>query len=265
MYNSLQLAIKYIHYYISASNGRGHGIHSPFVFDFIEKILNDHRHFYVYDRVEALRQRMLNDKRILEVQDYGAGSSKTSSNKRSVSSIARNAVKSPKYGQFLFRLVNHYQPRRILELGTSLGISTSYLALGNPAAKVVTVEGSREIASIAEENFKDLGISSIQQVLGNFDESLPFLLQSGQSFDLVFIDGNHRKEPTLNYFKLLLKNLHNETILIFDDIHWSREMEGAWKEICSNENVRVSIDLFFLGIVIFRESIREKQHYQVRF
>jgi len=265
MYSGIKIAAKYLQYLITASNGKGHGIHSPFVFDFIEKILNDHRHFYVYDKVEALRQRMLNDKRILEVQDYGAGSSKSVSNKRSVSSIARNAVKSPKYGQFLFRLANHYQPGRILELGTSLGISTSYLALGNPRANVVTVEGSRQIASVAEDNFKDLGISSIQQVVGNFDESLPFLLQSEQQFDLVFIDGNHRKEPTLNYFKLLLKNLHNEAILIFDDIHWSREMEEAWKQISSNENVRVSIDLFFLGIVVFRESIREKQHYQIRF
>ena len=264
MYGAVQLAYKYLHYYLTASNGKGHGVHSPFVFDFIEKVLNDQRHFYAYDTIEALRNRLLNDKRVIEVEDFGAGSRISSSNKRSIESIAKNALKSPKYAQLLFRLVNHYKPGRILEMGTSLGVSTAYLAAGNPSAVVVTLEGSKEIAAVARQNFEQLGLEAIQQVTGNFDETLPFVLKD-QKFDLVFIDGNHRKEPTLNYFRLLLTNIHNETILIFDDIHWSREMEDAWMEICSNENVRVSIDLFFMGIVVFRESIREKQDYRIRF
>jgi len=264
MYSAAQLAYKYLRYYLTASNGKGHGVHSPFVFDFIEKVLNDRRHFYAYDTIEALRNRLLNDKRVIEVEDFGAGSRKDNSNKRSVASIAKNAVKPAKYGQFLFRLVNHYKPNSILEMGTSLGVSTAYLAAGNPAARVVTLEGSKEIAVVARQNFEQLGLEAIQQVTGNFDETLPFVLRD-QKFDLVFIDGNHRKEPTLNYFRLLLTNLPNEIILIFDDIHWSREMEEAWTEICSNENVRVSIDLFFMGIVVFRDGIREKQHYRIRF
>ena len=264
MYSAFQLAYKYLQYYFTASNGRGHGIHSPFVFDFIENVLNDHRHFYAYDTIEALRNRLLNDKGVIEVEDFGAGSRTDSSKKRSIASIAKNAVKPAKYGQMLFRLVNHYKPKSILEMGTSLGVSTAYLAAGNPEARVVTLEGSKEIAAIAKKNFEQLGLEAIQQVTGNFDQTLPFVLKD-QKFDLVFIDGNHRKEPTLNYFRLLLTNLYNETILIFDDIHWSREMEEAWMEICSNENVRVSIDLFFMGIVVFRNEIREKQDYKIRF
>jgi predicted O-methyltransferase YrrM len=264
MYSKLQLAYKYLQYYLTALNGKGHGVHSPFIFDFIENVLNDHRHFYIYDQVERLREQLINDNTVLEVEDFGAGSVTGASAKRTVSSIARNAAKSAKWGQFLFRLVNHYKPERVLELGTSLGLSTSYLAAGNPQARMVTLEGSKQVAAVASKTFEQLGLESIQQVTGNFDETLPFVLKD-QNFDLIFIDGNHRKQPTLNYFRLLLTNIPNEAIMIFDDIHWSREMEEAWMEICSDEKVRVSIDLFFMGMVVFRDAIREKQDYRIRF
>jgi predicted O-methyltransferase YrrM len=265
MYSPWQLAKKYCNYYLTASNGKGHGIHSPFVYDFVRNVLNDKRNFYAYQQVEALRKQMVLNKTIIEVEDFGAGSAVNKTNQRSIASIARHAVKSKKLAQLLFRIVNYYQPETILELGTSLGISTAYMALANPRARVVTAEGSVAIAAQAQKNFQSLHLSSVEQVTGNFDVTLPPILKTLPHLDLAFIDGNHRYEPTLQYFNQLLPSLHNNSIVIFDDIHWSAGMEKAWHAIQENRAVTLSIDLFFIGLVFFSDQFKVKQHFTIRF
>jgi predicted O-methyltransferase YrrM len=265
VYNRLQLAKKYLHYYFTASNRKGHGMHSPFVFDFITTVLNDRQHYPAYDTVEKLREKLLGDPGLLTIQDFGAGSSAGSSNQRTIASIAKNAAKPKKYGQLLYRMVKKYQPATILELGTSLGITTSYLALAGPDAKLVTMEGAAEIAATARRNFAGLQLRQIGLIEGNFDEMLPSAIRSLPSIDFVFIDGNHRKEPTEQYFRSILPYTHNDSVLVFDDIHWSRGMEEAWGKIRADNKVRCTIDLFFIGIVFFRQEFKEKQHFSIRF
>lgn len=265
MYSSLQLAAKYIAYWISSSNGKGHGTHSPFIFEFITKVSNDKTVYPEYDKVEPLRKQLLNDNTLLNVEDFGAGSTVSKTNQRTVASIAKNAAKSKKLGQLLFRIVKYYQPKTILELGTSLGITTSYLSLANPEAQVITMEGSKEIADTANQNFRNLDLQNIELVTGNFDNTLSSIISQLSSIDLVFIDGNHRKEPTKRYFHQLLTKANNDSIFIFDDIHWSAEMEAAWETIKAHESVRCSIDLFFIGIVSFRKEFKVKQHFTIRF
>src|SRR5581483_3128349 len=193
------------------------------------------------------------------------GSTIDKTNYRPVSSIARHAAKSKKWAQLLFRIVNYYQPKTILELGTSLGISTSYMAMANPHARIVTAEGSAAIAAQAQQNFHSLHLSSVHQVTGNFDVTLPSIIKSLPHLDLAFIDGNHRYEPTLHYFEQLLPSLHDGSIVILDDIHWSEGMEKAWKEVQENNKVRLSIDLFFIGLVFFSDQFKIKQHFTIRF
>jgi predicted O-methyltransferase YrrM len=264
VYSKIQLAFKYLSYHLTASSGKGHGIHSPFVFDFITRILNDKTGYPDYEKVENLRKELVHDKTKLKIDELGAGSSATTSNLRSVSSIAKNASKPKKYGQLLYRIVKYYQPARIIELGTSLGITSSYLSLANPKADIFTLEGSSPIANRARQNFRTLKLENIKLVEGNFNNTMPAVLYQIPTVDLVFVDGNHRKEPTENYFHWLLSKIHNDTILIFDDIHWSREMEEAWENIQSHLAVRCSIDLFFLGIVFFRQEFKQRQHFKIR-
>jgi predicted O-methyltransferase YrrM len=265
MYAYWQLAGKYLHYYLTASNGKGHGTHSPFIFNFITKVLNDKKNYPAYTIVEKLRSQLLTDSTVLTVEDMGAGSTVAGSGRRRVSSIAKHASKPKKWGQLLFRVVNYYRPDTILELGTSLGITTAYLAKANPAARVITMEGAKAVAEKAESHFRQLGIDNVEQVNGNFDDTLGEALHSLSSLDFVFIDGNHRREPTERYFQQLLPKTHNDTILVFDDIHWSGEMEKAWQTIRNQASVRCSVDLFFIGIVFFRQEFREKQHFTIRF
>ncbi|GAB3432377.1 O-methyltransferase [Niabella aquatica] len=264
VYSPLQAAAKYFKYYVHAANSKGHGVHSPFVFEFITKVMNDFTLYEEYAKVEGLRKALLKDTTELEVKDMGAGSARTSSDKRSIASIAKNAAKPKKFGQLLYRIVKYYQPKTILELGTSLGITTSYLALARPDASVTTMEGAPEIAAKAQENFQKLDIENVRIVEGNFDDTLEGVLRQNPEIDLAFIDGNHRQEPTERYFYQLLPYIHNDSLLIFDDIHWSKEMETAWKNIVQHEAVACDIDLFYIGIISFRKQFKEKQHFSVR-
>ena len=265
MYSKSQLLLKYLQYYFTASNGKGHGMHSPFVFELITKVLNDKTIYPEYERVEALRNQLLKDNAVLEVEDFGAGSAIDKKNRRSISSIAKNAAKPKKFGQLLFRMVKYYQPATILELGTSLGITTSYFSLAKPDARLITMEGSKEIAEVAKRNLRNLEIRNIEIIDGNFDNTLSSVVRGLSSIDLAFIDGNHRQEPTERYFEHLLAKTNNDSILVFDDIHWSNEMEAAWETIKNSVEVNCSIDLFFIGIVFFRKEFKEKQHFTIRF
>lgn len=265
MYSRTKLACKFLRYYFTASNGKGHGIHSPFVFDFVTHILKDRRSFYAYTEVESLREDLLRDNTVIEVEDFGAGSAVHKTNLRSIASIARFAAKPKKWGQLLFRMINYYQPQQILELGTSLGLTTAYLAKGNTKAKIITMEGSHAIASKARNNFSWLKLGSVKLKEGNFDNTLLTALEEFSTLDFAFIDGNHRLEPTMRYFEQLLSKINNNSIIILDDIHWSPEMEEAWKNVQQHDAVRLTIDLFFIGIVFFRKEFREKQHFAIRF
>lgn len=265
MYSRLRLTGKYLSYFLKSSNGKGHGTHSPFIYSFITKLLKDKTRYPEYSIVEKLRMDLLSDSRMFIVEDFGAGSKFLKKHERSIKSIARNAAKSKKYGQLLFRMIRYYQPVNILELGTSLGITTSYLSLAKPDAKLLTMEGASAIAAVANHSFKRLGLSNINIVEGNFDDKLEAVLSKFESLDFVFVDGNHRKEPTERYFHQLLPKLHNDSILVFDDIHWSREMEDAWETIKNHPAVRCTVDLFFIGIVFVRKEFKEKQHFQIRF
>lgn len=252
-------------YWWRGANGKGHGVHSPFVFSLITEVLNDNRFFYCYHTVEVLRKQLKKDDTVITLQDFGAGSRVLAHRQRRVSAIAASSLKPKKYGQLLFRMVNYFQPTTILELGTSLGITTAYLASGKADAQVITLEGAAAVANIARQNFGALQLHNIQLVTGNFDDTLSGTLARLAAVDFAFVDGNHRLEPTLRYFHLLLPAVHDGSVLVFDDIHWSREMEQAWNQIKAHNRVRLTIDLFFIGIVLFRKENKEKQDFTVRF
>jgi len=246
-------------------------MHSPFVFEFITKVLNDKIVYPPYSLVENLRHQLVKDQTVLSIEDFGAGSKVDKTNQRTIASIAKNASKSAKFGQLLYRMVRYYQPHTVLELGTSLGITSSYLSLAKPAAKLITMEGATAIAETARQNFKTFKLQNIEIVTGNFDETLSTVIETLSrveglsSIDLAFIDGNHRREPTVKYFNQLLPVTNNDSILIFDDIHWSKEMEQAWESIKQHTFVRCTIDLFFIGIVLFRREFKETRHFAIRF
>ncbi len=247
----------YLKYYFFSSTNL-HGIHSPFVFNLVKYCIRDKKKFPEYRLIKGYRNSLLNDKRALLINDLGA---KKSTRPRRVASIAGTASSDLKKAGLLFRLSRYFKPPVILELGTNLGVGSCSLALGSPEARIYTIEGDHGLHSIASElNQKYEGIKFLE---GSFDEVLPELLKSIHP-SLVYIDGNHRLEPTLRYFELLSEHADENTILVFDDIYWSAEMRKAWEHIKSSPKVTVSIDLFRVGIISFRKG-QVKEHFVVRF
>jgi predicted O-methyltransferase YrrM len=258
--------VRYLDWWLRASNSRGHGTHSPFVYAFIENVLLDKERYPVYEQVERLRHELRQSTEKLEVLDLGAGSRIDNHQVRRVSEIVRSAAKPAKYGQLLYRTAKHFGCQQIMELGTSLGVTTAYLsAAAGEKGKVITLEGAPAIAERAKLNFQQLGLRNIEQVQGDFDEQLPLALSKMAQPDMVYIDGNHRLEPTLRYFEWFREHSGENVILVFDDIHWSRGMEEAWSKICKNPEVTCTIDLFFIGLVFFRRSFREKVDFMIRY
>jgi predicted O-methyltransferase YrrM len=265
MYSKSQHAFKWLQYVVRASNGKGHGIHSPFVYEFVTEVLNDRRSYYAYEKIEEVKKNLLQDERRLPVKDFGTGSTQKNGFQKKISAIAGKAVSTQKFGRLLFRLSNYYRAGTIIEMGSSLGVSTAYLASADSSSRVVTIEGSPSVAAIANETFHKLGLKNIEQITGNFEEELANLIASNPPADLVFIDGNHRKKPVLEYFEQFLNKISPASLIIIHDIHWSLEMEEAWAVIQKHPGVKMSIDIFSAGLVFFRNEFLVKQQFIIRF
>ncbi len=255
------LSARYLRYWFRA--GTAHGLHAPFVFDLYTLALRHDGAFRAFDAIEARRAALRADRRTVVVRDFGAGSQRagTQGRRRTVGQIARAAAKPPKYGQLLFRLANYAGARQILELGTSLGLTTAYLAAADSRAHVTTLEGDPASAGIARETFATLNLRNVTLLEGEFGATLDQALAGlSQPLDLVFFDGNHRYEPTLAYVRQCLPHRHDETVFVLDDIHWSTEMERAWEAVKALPEVTLTIDLFAVGLVFFRPNA-PKQHF----
>lgn len=247
--------IKYMGYIMFSRHGKGHGIHSPFFFDLISGVMRNKTDRDIVLKIESIRKRYLSDDRVISIQDHGAGSLKMKNNLRKVSDIVKYTAVPAKYGRLLFNMAAEFGESGIVELGTSLGISTLYLSAGCPDSMVYTVEGCSATADIAVSNFKRYGAGNITLIQESFDRAITDLIKKSVKPGLVFIDGHHRKEPTLRYFELLAGYCDKGTVIIIDDIHSSGEMEEAWSMIKKHKEVTATIDIFRMGLVFFREGI----------
>ena len=257
--------MKYMWHRIKAKNQ--HGIHSPFLFELYNNVITDQTPYYAFEQIEAVRAKLLLTRKYIKVNDYGAkpislpfknDDKKTNEDKRRISTIARRSLKMPKHGQLLFRLVNRFQPKTILELGTSLGVTTLYLAAPNQQAEVVTMEGCPNISKVAQITFDKVKVPNVKLVNKRFEEGLNSYLDEIDQLDFAFFDGNHAKEATLRYFNWCLALATPSSVFVFDDIYWSEEMMEAWDEIKKHPKVTTTIDLFAMGIVFFNTDLSKE-------
>ncbi|MES2811652.1 MAG: class I SAM-dependent methyltransferase [Bacteroidota bacterium] len=240
-----------------------HGVHSPFVFNLVTKCFYDKKQKPEYKILKQYRNDLLQNKNTIEVTDFGAGSRVFKSNTRQISKIAQTAGITPKRAKLLFRIVNYFQPSSILEIGTSLGLATSALSLGNQKAKITTLEGCLETSAIAKKQLQDFQCNNVDFVVSEFENYFKNYPLSTVHYQLIYFDGNHSKKATLDYFELLLPTITNDSVWIFDDIHWSPDMEEAWKNIKNHPKVKITIDTFQWGFVFFRYE-QEKEHFVIR-
>ncbi len=226
-------------------------VHSPFVYSFLDEVIKNDRMYYAFEILESHRNNLLKSKESVSFQEMGAGSKVFNNkvSKRPVSQIAQTALAPSKQARYLFHLVNKCSRQNVLEIGTSLGLSTLYMLSANSKMKLTTLEGNAEVLSLATDAFKQFGFHGVKTVLGNFDDTLQKTLESGDKYDLVYVDGNHSYEATKRYWSQILPFCTQDAILVFDDIHWSKGMNDAWEEIKSEQQVKASIEIYDLGFV----------------
>lgn len=250
----LYQAIHYIKFLIKSTNQ--HGVHSPFVFNLVTKCFYDKKEQVAYKNILNYKKALLKNNSKLNVTDLGAGSQVMKHRERSVSEIAKNAATTQYRAKLLYRIAKYLKPENILELGTSLGIATHAMHLGHPIADISTIEGCPNISAFTKEKFRIQQVNKATILTGDFKDEIKKL--TSNKYNLIFFDGNHQKEATLNYFKTLLQTVTNDSVFIFDDIYWSKGMTEAWEIIKKHPKVTVTIDTFFWGFVFFRtEQVRE--------
>lgn len=238
-----------------------HGVHSPFVYDLVTKCFNDKTKYSEYQILKTYRKNLQADPSTIEMKDFGQGSRVFKGTARKVAAVTKHAGMKKKRQKLLFRLGYYFMSENMLELGTSLGIGTIALSLSNKYAFVNTVEGCPNTANKAGEYFEKFDLKNIEIHQKTFKDYLS--KHTEEKFDLIFIDGDHNGERTLGYFNSLLSNVHNDSLIIFDDIYWSKDMTAAWQKIIANQKVTLSIDTFQWGIVFFRKE-QPKQHFTIR-
>jgi predicted O-methyltransferase YrrM len=241
-----------------------HGLHSPFAYDFYCNVLKAKGGFSedVFTKIENKRAGFLKDDTPVSGLEFGP-SGKGLMVRDKLSKIAGSALKKPSRARLLARIAQRANPEYMIEIGTCLGITTSYLAASNRKARVFTLEGNEGRASVSMRLFQELKLDNIELHLGEFSHTLPEVLAKTPRLDFVFIDGNHRKDATVNYFKLIEPLLHNNSVVVLDDIRWSKEMYEAWTELRKRSAVRVSIELIDIGILYFGRELYP-QHFKMR-
>ena len=284
---ALYRAKSWLRHQLTAWNTGGEGVHSPYLFEWVRMVMMDKNAYYIWGEIERCREKMLRDERELEFVDYGSGKLKGENGKlkgengerRRVCDIARRSLAKRKYAQMLSRLVNwlgashslengsgtayslEFRGLTIVELGTSLGVTTAYMAAMDSRNRVVTFEGCEAVANIAKENWKALNINNIECRVGEID--VEELVGDIERLDVAFIDANHTYVSTCEYFDILAGIVHEKSVIVVDDIHYTEEMEKAWKAICADERVTSTIDLYQMGLVFFDKHYW-KRHYTMR-
>ena len=263
MISQLKYALKYIKYWLLSKHKKGHGIHSPFIYKLIINVLNNKSNDETLNKVFDVYNKLRKSKEVLEFDEIGAGTSYKKSEKIPIGKIVKRSSINRKYGKLIYNLIKYFNPTEMLELGTSVGISSAYIAQAAPQSNFKSIEGIEEKIKIAKETASEFKHHT-EFIHGDFDNILDSVLEKYDKLDLVFFDGNHKKESTLSYFNSCLTKAHNSSIFIFDDIHWSKEMEEAWTEIKNHPKVKVSVDIFRMGLIFFRKEL-SYQHYVIKF
>ncbi len=258
----LKRIISYIAYKIFRPHYKGHGIHSPFLYNYTLNVLNKKDIPQQITGIIKFRRQLLKDNSVLHIEDMGMGSRKLHKPYRKINNIAKYSSSTVKYGKLLYNTIEYFQPEKVLEIGTCLGMGTLFLAAACPKSNIITLEGNNQLIQQAKKNFEYFNINNITIIEGNFNDTLPVVLNNNSGFGLIFIDGNHNGNATIEYLEICLPLIKIPGIIIIDDIRWSSDMFDAWNKIINYEQVSLSVDLFQMGIIFLNPDL-QKQHFQI--
>ncbi len=239
-----------------------YGIHSPFIYQFLIKCLYKPLSKTQLNALKVNRKHVLNNTEVIEINDFGKGSQQFTTSQRHVNEMARKAGMSLHKAKLMNKIVGYFQTKAILELGTSVGLGSIAMATNHENITIDTIEACTNTCSTAKSHFNYLKLEHINVINSSFEQFFDQNLNP-KPYDLIYLDGHHDKTATLQYFDNLEPYIHKDTIMIVDDIYWSKDMQQAWQELQKNQKVKVSIDLYFWGILFFKSGL-SKQDFKIR-
>ena len=250
----------YITHFMSSRNNYGHGIHSPYIFNFVQSTLHCEHAYYCFNKIENIRKQNASNKSEVHITDFGTGNNRIST----VAKITNTALQSKKNAQLLFKIANYIKAENILELGTSLGITTAYLVSHSSKCNCISFEGAEEIVQIAKKNHNILGIRNIKIINGDINKTLAKSIAAYTTFDLIYIDANHNYASLMQYYEEILNKTHENSVVVIDDIYWSDGMRKAWEEIKNHPATTCTIDIYHMGIVFYKPFLH-KENFKIVF
>jgi predicted O-methyltransferase YrrM len=231
-------------------------IHSPFVYDFCRFVLSRKPLQKDSDTINSIIKYYQSKKDILNLQEFGAARKRDYAIK--IGDYLNRTAITNKYGRLLHNLVAYYQVEHVIETGTALGISTSWMALSNPNCKISSIEGNKKLCDVSNEMFIRFSITNTQVYCGLVEDVLPELAKNMKCKTLLFIDAHHTGAATMRYFAMIKSYVKDDTIVVFDDINYSAEMNDAWKNIICDERVTLSLNLYRIGVIFFNPSLSKQ-------
>ena len=235
----------------------GFGVHSPFVFSLITKVIEEKCSYYSFHDIELIRKQLLfRDEPITYPDRKHNGKIR----RRTIGEVVRREAIKPKHGALLFRLTNYFKPQNILQLGPAMGLSTLYLTSYTSGLNCTALENVPEFVPIAQISFEKAARNPIDLRVGNYKELLPRALEDMGKVDLVFLNTTYEQQNNLWLFIECLKHVHDDTILVFEGIKTSHRMRNFWKKVCAHPAVTVTIDLYSMGIVFFNPKLHKRNY-----
>ena len=238
-----------------------YNLHSPFLYQLYQAAFLPAQKHEDPASIIRYRKNLKADKRTFPKTELGAKNRKVQW--VTVKEEAARITIPPRYGRLLAFIVQHLNCKRIIELGTGLGVATAYLAYGlyhkNPRSNktLASIEGCPHTLNAVKRHWPN-AMDAIPQPTfyqGRIDEKLPEVLAQHSPLDLAFIDANHRRAAFENYTAAILPYMVGKGVLIADDIHWSAEMGDAWETLKADSRVRMTVDLYRMGIAFMDQDL----------
>lgn len=239
-----------------------HQVDSPFIFDFCKRVLEERAPVKNGKMIEAIRAQLSASRAGFDRLDYGTGAARAMPVKARgrVDRFVRQSSIRPIHGTWLNRIVQFWQPATVLELGTAVGISGSYMMINHPDLKLKTIEGDPFLANLARETFKKLDLRAVEVLEGKFDSVLPAVLEKTGVIDMVYIDGHHSGDALLGYLKRIRPYLNpTHGLIVLDDIYWSPDMAMAWNNLKGASDWSLQLDLFQFGLLLNHPVLIQQQ------
>ncbi|MCF8236593.1 MAG: class I SAM-dependent methyltransferase [Saprospiraceae bacterium] len=236
-----------------------YSMHSPLLYSFCREVLDDRRSFYAFEEIEIWRYHLLHESSELHVVDLGAGGQDALDQNRIVSSIAKTSLSPPWKCRYLFRMVLWWKPDLLLEFGTSLGVSTAYLAAASIHTPLITVDGSDSHLQLARKGWNKLGLDHIEEWNLSFQQAIQRIPWDQHGRILIYLDGDHRPARVLEILQTIQEKTRHPFLVIIDDIRWSDDMWAGWQEWRSAFQSGAWLDLYQVGIWIQDPAFLEPQ------